>query len=412
MEIILVLTYIGLNIFNYKEDKLYNTLNVTIGTYVVITLLNNFIAKQFGFYRVENKTQIIILIAMLFIYFGSWMRKKLECNRDKLNQVSMNQDIEIDKIFDNQRKTKIIYTYFIFCCFIRFVQIFIIVEQYGITYLGSTDFEKLNLSGIPSHLFLSIYPIAALLFYHSIKRKIYKPMILYILGLLISFLSFVKYNAIFYVIFTFVFCVAMNQELGKKLIVFFGVIIICLFVGNYILGFALRHVTKFGLMDYFRRLWDYIGGSIINGNHCIRFGENNIDYSSLDLLVASLFPLLIGIVSKFLGELNIIVPFHFETKMLSDFGDSSNVVGLLFNISYTGSILLFVSFCILQGWLIEGILIKIKRKNCRDKIFLYCMILTDVLMTFFANYFVLSTIWELIILSYLIPKILILNKRF
>ncbi len=149
---------------------------------------------------------------------------------------------------------------------------------------------------------------------------------------------------------------------------------------------------------------------MINGNHCIHFFESEVGYSAVDILISSFFPL-ISIVSAKLFHHTIVSPvFPMGIQMLSDIGNTSNVAGLLFNVSYTGSMLLFIGFCLMEGWIVEGILKKVRMKQYQSNLFFYSMVLTIAIMTFFANYFTLSTIWELLVWSYLIPKVLIFSR--
>ncbi|MCI9560840.1 hypothetical protein D3Z55_22525 [Clostridiaceae bacterium] len=410
MELLLITIYMGLNLLDFKKYRFYNTINVTIGAYVVITVLNNVLATHFGFYKVGVKVQFVILVAMVLIYMSALIRRQIKAHGKVLVCRTIQSNDGIEEIFQNKRKVRIIAAYFILCCLARAIQICCTIKVYGMDYLGQCDFEQLNLSGIPSHLFLSVYPVAGFIFYYAIKKKSFWSFVLYLSGLGISFLSFIKYNAIFYVIFTFVFCVILDSKLGKRLVILLGTTIVAIFIGNYILGFALRNITKFGMANYLSRLWDYVGGSMINGNHCIHFFESEVGYSAVDILISSFFPL-ISIVSAKLFHHTIVSPvFPMGIQMLSDIGNTSNVAGLLFNVSYTGSMLLFIGFCLMEGWIVEGILKKVRMKQYQSNLFFYSMVLTIAIMTFFANYFTLSTIWELLVWSYLIPKVLIFSR--
>lgn len=410
MEFLLLITYIGLNFLDFKRYKFYNTINITIGAYVVITLLNNFFVVQWGFYKIETEVQMVLFVAMVFIYISAFIRRHIRNHCIRANNSIIELDNERNKILNNEKRVRIVFFYFSLCCLARFIQIFLIFKKYGLEYLGENDFEQLNLSGIPSHMFLSIYPLSAFIFYYAIKKKRITPLILYVLGLIISFLSFVKYNAIFYVIFTFIFCTVMDKKLGRKLVILLGSAIIVIFVGNYFWGFFLRNTTGYKVSDYIIHLWDYIGGSMINGNHCIRFFDTNTGYSVVDLLITSFSPLFNLISSKLLNYSIEKPVFPMGLQVLSDFGNSSNVAGLIFNISYTGSVVFFITYCLGQGWIIEGIIKRLENKKYIEKSFFYSMVFTVSLMTFFANYFSLLTIWELLIWSYIIPKTLIFSR--
>lgn len=408
MELLLLSVFCIINILLLviQRKSFFNAANIVIGIYIIIALLNNFFAVRLGFFAVSNKNLLLLLILYLYAIIIVIIRNQIVIhfhkNTMKLCQTKIRKSVLA--ILDDKITYKNISFIFLMACIVRGIQILKILKMSGIETLG----KEIGLSGIPSHLFLMVYPLGAYLFYYGLKKKKLHAIILYNLGLVISFASFVKYHAIFYLALTFLFCVFEDKKLGEKLFVFFGIGIVSLFVGNYIIGFAVSGVTTYTIGDYVYRMWDYIAGSIINGNHCLNLGKYNTQYTSWDLMATSVFPIL-NMLAKKIGIGNFeYKKFPLGFTIVSSKPSTSNVAGLIYNITYTGSYLLLLLLFTLIIWTTQCAIKKIKENNS-NKLF-YSMFITVNMMTFFANYYGLSTIWELLIWSYIIPK-LVFNKR-
>ena len=402
---VLTIAFFIINIVEYHTEKtIFTPINILLGPYVIITILNNLIATKQGYFIVEDKVIYLLLVALIMVYFSSFLREHIN-----INDYSNNDNVPISTLCNDEFLMKKIEILFLACSVIRLVQIIITIRQYGIRVIGQNDFSDLGFNGFPSHLYLMVFPFAALLLYRGISDKNIRDLALFSFGLLITFLSFIKYHAIFYVLISFIFCGLSDKKMIKRIIGLIALLIIILFIGNYYISFVLRGMNGYSNKDYFIKLWDYIGGSLINGNKCIRFNEYQIDYSWWDLLYASLFPVAVGILNA-LGA-NIKMPeFKLGFQNISRMGTKSNVTGLLFNISYTGSEILFVLFNIISAFIIAGIIKKIENGQHQRNLLFYSVCLTVATMTFFANYFTLTVIWELLFWSYFIPRILFSKK--
>ena len=98
-------------------------------------------------------------------------------------------------------------------------------------------------------------------------------------------------------------------------------------------------------------------------------------------------------------------------RYVSEMNTTSNVMGLLFGVLYTGSWIFYVTYVILWGFIIEVVIQKIKGRKNNENMAFYSMILTVSVLTFFANYLELSSVWELTVWCYLIPHMLV-NEKF
>lgn len=406
MEYLLLFIFICITIYEYqKKGRWTNALIFTLWPYVGITFLNNTVFCRMGYFKVNNNVMLLLMLSLIPLYFGILSRRCLFTQEHK-NSELIKEYSSIDLV---EKNIGLIEMWFFICCIIRAGQLFLLYRKYGIVTISQSDFSEFGLHGIASHLFLTVYPIAAFLFYYAIKKKRSWPMILYIIGMLVAAASFIKYHAIFYALFTFIYCILKDSSLARKLIIMVTACIVALFIGNYIIGFALRNITNYGLNDYFIKLWDYIGGSMINGNVCLEEYKTS-NYTVSNILFSSLTPVLNMFATKIVGASLNTTMLTMGFRKISSMGTTSNVMGLLLCNLYTGSIVFYVIYIIIWGFVIEGILLKIDNKANDKNLPFYSMFLTVSLMTFFANYFELSAIWELLFWSYCIPK-LFLRKR-
>lgn len=395
------------------EYRLYKTvllpITFTILPYVVITFLNNVFMSRHGFYLVNHEVIWLLLVSLVPLYIGIFCGKSF-FKTIKIGNTFSKKSEEQRLLSCVESRKEMIYLWFIFCCLCRLIQILLTIKTYGIEALVLSDFSELEGNGIPTHLFMTVYPLAGILLFYGIKRKKIVPAVLFFVGLFLAMASMIKYHAIIYILFTFVFCILMDSRLIKKLVIAVAAMIVTIFVANYIIGFALAGITKFGMNDYLIRLWDYVGGSMINGN--VSLAEyKTVDYTVFDIVFASVIPL----VNLLCGMLfNVTFPrvaLPMGLRYVSEMNTTSNVMGLLFGVLYTGSGLFYIMYVIIWGMVIEIVIQKIKgRKNNKNMAF-YSMILTISVLTFFANYLELSSVWELAVWCYFIPRMFVSEKR-
>lgn len=397
MLILLVLFYIGLNYYERSKYRVATTtLNLTIGVYVAIVLINNLLMTRIGFYPVSDFSIFIIMAGMVFVFIGSLINYSKVASRQYIEYINKTEN----DFFDGADNIKIIHIMFIICITARFLQI-----RSGS--VQSTDGDEQVLAGIPSHLFLMMYPFGAYIFYYAYSKKKILSFIIFGYGLVISFLSFVKYHVIFYILVAFIYCVIRNPKSLKKLLLITSPAIVVAFVLNYVISWStVRTVTNNDIYIILRHMWKYIGGSIINGNAIETHNYIYPNYSPFDFLFSTFTPFLSMLTNRFfgftMGESKHLLPFI----QIGNYGGTSNVISTLHNVAATGSILFFCIFCIVWGMLISRFLAKIRTHQWKNLIF-YCMFITISLMGFFANYFGLSAVWEILIWSYVLPRILL-----
>lgn len=410
MVYLMILIYgIALSYNIIYKKKWINTLFFTLAPYAIITFINNVFMTKLGYLKVSDEVIFLIIVALIPLSTGMAISNiffKLLYGKS-----TKYCSIERSDAFDEKANASIesISGWIVICCFLRLLQLFTIYAKYGLSYVAQFDFYAFGLQGIISHLFLTIYPFAGIVLYYGIKNKSKKHIIIFLMGVIVAALSFIKYHAILYVLFAFFYCVTKNGKFAKKLgFICLGTVMV-IFIGNYIIGFAIRGITEYGIKDYLYKIWDYIGGSLINCNYSItEQGLHNYTWS--DLLYSSLTPVINMFSQKILKKPLNVKSFPMGFKAINYNGNMSNVMSLVFVNLYTGSWVYFMLYLVFLGFVVEWIIHKIEFRKNDNLLTFYVMLLTISILTFFANYFELSAIWEITIWSLLIPPILLNNK--
>lgn len=388
----------------YYRKTVLNIVCITYAPYVAIVFINNVFCSRLGYYTINDSVITYLLISMLLTMLGALLCNLFYVNRNHVfvfKSGNSNVHYEADIVEKNIRLIKL---WICVCCFLRGLQILSTFSRYGMAMISANDFEEFGFSGLPSHLFLTVYPMAAILFYHGLKKKDKTAFVIYGISLLIATASFIKYHAIFFVMITYIYAVIKDRSMAKKLLVFIAGMIIILFVGNYVVSFVIRGFSDYTANSLMIKLWDYVGGSVINGNVCMELIGREV-YSAGDFLKATFLPLFNTIFGRLLG-----IQFDLNTSVigfrtLNVYHSTSNVHGMIFNPALTDSLPFYIFYCLLYGAIVNILVRKILYRNSDINLLFYTTAITTIIMTFFANYFGLSAIWELLLWSYCIPRL-------
>lgn len=405
MLIIFVIVFLMIFAIEYYYRRtVLNTVCITFAPYVAIVFINNVFCSKMGYYIINDTVIIYLIITMLLTMLGALLCNLFYANRKHVyvfKSENNNFDDRADIIEQNIRLIKI---WICFCCLLRGGQIISTFSRYGLAMISANDFEEFGFSGLQSHLFLTVYPMAAILFYHGLKKKDKTAFIIYSIGLIIACASFIKYHAIFYVMITYIYAVIKDRGMAKRLLIFIAGMIIILFIGNYVVSFSIRGFTDYTTNSLMIKLWDYIGGSVINGNVCMELYGREI-YSASDFLKATFLPLFNTVFGKILGIQIDINTSVIGFRTLNIYHSTSNVYGMIFNPILTNSFIFYVSYCLIYGAIVNILVRKILVRSSDKNLLFYTTAITIIIMTFFANYFGLSAIWELLLWSYCIPRL-------
>ena len=259
-----------LSIEYYINRRVINIPSVLSFPYLVIILLNNLIMYRLGFDKISESVIYMISMGLFFFFLGSLI---VDFGK-RVSRTGNIREYEQNKNKLHYYKIGSMCKYTAFVEIIVITRLLLIISSHGLSYLSSTAFEGVLITGVLGHLFLTIYATIPIIFYYWLndKRKLHY-LLLYLIGILLLFLTFVKYHVIGAIVLTFLFVCLEDKTYLRKGSILLILATVLLFVGNYLLGFALHGTVRIvNNMYYIRHLWGYIAGSLIYDNEIFTTG--------------------------------------------------------------------------------------------------------------------------------------------
>lgn len=435
--------YIFILQLDYETNKKnYSPFLILTFPYVAIIIVNNLLAVHWGFYKISVSTITFLgtsfglfLFGILLYRFrkGIWGRKKntdfkqslrLEFYQLKEKRISRKfvQKDNFQKIYNRKQKKEenresiskfefynmpVLLKYTLICEGIITIRVLYIIIKYGFAFFVADENEGYLMTGILGHLLLTLYVIIPILFYYWLR---YKKNILFLIsslyGIGLFFLTFVKYHSICLVVLIYIFIVCEDRRYLKKGMIIIASTCILAFILSYSVTFLSRGTAKdVDASFYIYHLWKYVGGSVINDNHIFTEGIRT-DVSFFFKIGTILFALPNMFINKIFGT-QFFVMESLPMLQVAEMEERSNVVDFIgYMYPSKGEFLEIVCFGIFMvgfGFLSQYFY------ACNEKTKRGFYLPTSVYLTFFcffsffSTYGTLSTVWEILVMSYIIP---------
>ena len=153
----------------YKLTKRWFTPSALLGwPFLVVILMTNLIGEKYEFYSISLNTIDQIIIGIILFSLGSIFANIIKgSNKNKFYKLSKyNGDL------DGRINSIVNYTYVVVV--ITLIRLIIYMNKYGVNNFIATDgAEGILMSGIFSHLLLSVYPLTAIITSYAIRKKNY-----------------------------------------------------------------------------------------------------------------------------------------------------------------------------------------------------------------------------------------------
>lgn len=378
--------------------------------YLIIIPMNNYWAVNIGFHVITVNVMIMIISGLILFFVGSIIannRRQIVSTDVVAARENSNTEFELYN-FRGMMK------YAFFVSIIALIRVAIGISRGGLGYFASSAGEGFMTSGIVGHLLLSLYPIIPILLYYWLnnKKKV-KYLIAIIIPVMCLFLSFVKYHSIALLVLCFMFVAFKNRKYVKVGSVAIVALAIFVFVFNYYLDFRSRGVlNNINQSFYMLHLWKYIGGGLIHDGEIFVFGVNNA-WSGLYKIGRLFCALPNMILYPFFGYKPLFTSIASDLgfSAVSDIGESGNTVDFIgYMFPSDKSVFGFVIF----GLTLIGLgYISTKLFNkAYDDLNNYSRLCTALSFTvffcffsFFGVYGALSTPWEIIVWSIIMPNL-------
>ena len=380
-----------------QSGRLLNIVALFIAPYFAIVLLNQYVMSPFfGFYAISDKVLSMLLMAQIAYFLGAilFIKPKGEARfgapcDEKFARYHMDYMTAFLLVVATISVARVLY-------------MLLSGEFSGRNF---DDAEGVAGSGLIGHLMMVGYAVTPIVFLYGVKKKDPKALAATALMLVASFSTFIKNDIIGLLAAIVIFLSYTDEKSFKKSIVIAPILVVAVFVLNYLAGFVTRDIS-IDRSFYFRHLWMYTGGSLIYDNYIFTIGVRN-GVSIFYKLCTFLFAL----PNMFTGALFGFRVFPHEKQPfypVEFYGEKSNVVdaiGYLYpSPESTSSIIAFivVFLCIgaLFALLAEG---SFRKNGLYFNTVLAFFLAKFVLLSFFGTFYVNASTWEVLVYCALVP---------
>lgn len=391
---ILVFTCIFTTLVEYKLTKRWFTPSALLGwPFVVVILMTNLIGEKYNFYSISIRTIDQITIGIILFSFGSILVNIIK----RSNKIKFYGTPKYRGDLDGRISVILNYTYLV--AIITLIRLIIYMNRYGVDNFIATDgAEGILMSGIFSHLLLSVYPLTPIITSYSIRKKKYSYLIPVILIIGLVYFTFVKYHLIVLVLIIIVYLNIENPKMFYKTVPILIIAPIIIFIVNYLSKFNASGVqVKEGYI--FNHLINYLSGGLIYNSVNPDFVYNNYGISEIVIMMLMVIP------NLFTNALFGVKYYAYEPLPFVSMGLNGEQGNVLNTISFLFTSREFIATCfiiIVWGGIIGSIYSKAKINYS-----LLATVYSFTLLSFYATFYVLVPPWEMIIFSIIMPRLFV-----
>lgn len=377
--------------------NIFNVFSILSIPYLLIVPINNLFVSNNGFLRISNQTLQMLSVGLVCFFVGFAIA-------NKMNPLGKNSHI-IQQIDLNIFKMKYVLRYVLFVEVMTILRFLYIILTNGISFITTNLYEGLLTRGPLGHLLLSAYPLLPIVFFYWLKnKKEWSYLIVTLIGVLVLFLTLVKYHVIGMLVLLYFFSIMNDKRYLKKGSISIVVIVFACFIGNYLFQFTINDTAyKVDNSYYFQHLWNYIAGSLIYDNYIFTEGlrvGTDIFYKLGTFICAP--------INMFLNVVDITLFPHEaqEFRLISLTGEYGNVcdaIGYLYpSRGFWEDVMIFVMVLVLIGFVVTSVYNKLwKSTNRQNFSVMICVLLVFfVFFSFFGTFYVTPVPWEILFWSY------------
>ena len=416
MEFFLLGLLVSVTLTNHLLfKKRLTSFTLIMGPYIVIALLNNFVAVNFGFYRITHNTLFMVLIGCFTFFVGNCV----------VYAASSGKKLVIRDTIPGGREDILsvprIKWYVSAVLAVRILQLALLFMKNGLEAMIINDFELMLTRGAMGHLMISVFPLIPVLFYNWVlDRKDLYSLLLTAIYFILAFVETEKAQVLTITIAVFLYCAFKNRKNLYKGGVIVAAMITLLFIGNYASKFILQgYFDKIGAEYYTYRLWNYIAGSLINSRAVTdmfaAIRVNGFDYLA-DVLLALPNLFIKGLTGMEIGpDVRVEIPYIRDFMNVTIFetgrkAQKGNVISTMTYIFGNGNWAAFVLVMIFWGIISEYILVRMYTDGRDASLMGCCCYMAFSMVSFFGTYYTSASFTERLIYC-LIWAVLFSKKR-
>lgn len=276
------------------------------------------------------------------------------------------------------------------------IRLLVLIFRDGIAAYVSTDgYDAALMYGFPAHVILIGYALAPLLFADAMLNKNIYSGIIWVGYLVLLFSSFVKYHVVLFVLVSFIFVMTIEKKTIKILFPLLIILPIVIFVLSYVFIFASKGLS-FEDNYLVKHLLNYLCCGILYTS--VNMQTLAIPYMApINVFIAQF----VAIPNKIFDLLSLPQwPVASPPYVYLSQTERGNVINIITMFFYTKNYLTGLFFIVLFSLVLSLFVYKTENKLTSS------VILALLLLSFFGDFFVLLLVWEVILYSLILCRIL------
>lgn len=387
--IVFIASFLLLLAFNRKiKGVVLDGFFYVMAPYVVIITINNVIMTNHTFYAVKDYVIDAHTIALYVFFIGSLFGFSFS----KRWRFVIGKTHRPERII-NLKRIKIVAAV---AHLIVLMDIFMRYIRNGLESLVS-DSEEFNAGFLAGHALILLVPLAIILLYNAIEHKDKAALTQGVISMVLIFTSFVKYHIIGAMLAVFIYLAIKKPKIIIKVGIMIAGLIVAVFVGNYIISFAVRNNTAIDQNFYLYHLWKYIGGSSINFDAVNRMYPSKQGLSIGLWILQNLMSFPNMFISKIIGHN---IPDYMMQVPYIAVGtvyETSNVISMIASMYIQSNIVEYIVIMFFWGAIVEYARERCFNTTSECKRMVLCIFIAFNLLSFFGSFFVKSATWEMMI---------------
>lgn len=360
-------------------------------------LLLCLVGPSLDFYSLEMTELWSVIIGLIAITCGEVLVLLIMARKERRHSTILG--ISTHKIIKQWRSLnldiRLVQVIVAICLSLGFIRLIFLMASVGIARFFDTDgLDGALLTGPCARVILIGYALCPLLLKDFFEVRSWKSIILWILYIILIFMTMVKYHPIVLILASLIYSCLTGAVKVKKALPLLVVIPVMLFYLSYVIIFASRGDTaRTGYLE--RHLVNYLSSGVLYSSLVanISFGQ----YLSPFYLLLSQFMPIPNMVSRAFTGANFFEMPATPFVSLGANGERGNVCNLVS--------MFFLNKEWIAGFvalLIIGMICAFLTVNPKNSL-LACYVVACLILSFFGDYFALSPIWETFIYTLIIP---------
>lgn len=385
------------------EKRIFGTIylptSIIFWPIIVAAVALSILGPSFGFHQIADASLFPLILGLYGVFFGeiigaslknSLARTRTQCSL----QASINSAVGMTEMLPRRLVLSVVGV----CLCFGLVRLLGLLGSVGAShYFASDGLDGILLTGPVAHIVLVGYALCPLLLRDALMSHSKIPWLLWAGYILLMFCTMVKYHPIFLIIASVIYCLITDTPGARRLVPMLAILPIVIFMSVYIVNFMSSNsvIRSEYLVTH---LMNYLfGGTLYSSIVGMTFLPTSV--TPVVMLVAQFAPLPNLVWNSLTGATLFEIP-QIPFLVLGPNGETGNVCNLITVFFLQGNWLVSFICVAFIGFIASVAMYRIQ--NSLTGAFLAAALL----LAFFGDYFTLTPVWEVLLLSSVLPLFL------